>query len=293
MMKDLSVEEVAERRAELRRMRELTFRAETKAKRVAKIKSKAYRRIQRKAKEKLMAKLNAGADSELDEEESRLKAEIERARERATLKHKNTGKWAKAMKARNELDEDQRRDITEMLDRGDRLRRRIHGHGSGSEVESDDSSSDDDLDGEEGIAKVKASAFAELQKLQDAETDDDKSLGKQKAKSVFQMKFMKDAAARQNREADKMIDDFSKEMGLMPENSDEEVETTEDVALAPVERINGRMVFHPGPQVCFYLITSIPILVPNSLLFVFRRDNKLEKLCAPLPHHPPFRRRLL
>src|SRR3981189_1500018 len=94
-MNHLSVEEVAARRAEVRKMRELMFRAEIKAKRVAKIKSKTYRRVKKK--------------------------------ERASLRHKNTGKWAKAMKGRHELDEDQRKDITEMLDRGERLRRKIHG----------------------------------------------------------------------------------------------------------------------------------------------------------------------
>src|ERR1700761_1991487 len=47
----ISVEEVAERRRELRRMRELMFRAEAKAKRVKKIKSKVYRRLRRKERE--------------------------------------------------------------------------------------------------------------------------------------------------------------------------------------------------------------------------------------------------
>ena len=40
-------------------------------------------------------------DDELDEE-GRMKFEVERARERATLKHKNTGKWAKAMQQRGD-----------------------------------------------------------------------------------------------------------------------------------------------------------------------------------------------
>ena len=62
-MNQLSVEEVAQRGGELRKMRELMFRAEIKARRVGKIKSKTYRRIKRKEKERLGEKINEG-DSE-------------------------------------------------------------------------------------------------------------------------------------------------------------------------------------------------------------------------------------
>ena len=60
-MNHLSVEEVAERRAELAKMRDLMFRAEAKAKRVSKIKSKTYRRIRKKAKAKLASQLGMDA----------------------------------------------------------------------------------------------------------------------------------------------------------------------------------------------------------------------------------------
>lgn len=283
MMKDLTVDEIAERRAELRKMRELTFRAEVKAKRVSKIKSKAYRRIQKKAKEKLMAKLDAGADDELDDEEARMKAEIERARERATLKHKNTGKWAKAMKGRKDLVEDQRRDISEMLDRGERLRRRIQGQASGSEDEGEDSS-DEELNGEEGIIKIKSSAFEELQKLREegVEGDDDLS-NSLNPKSVFQMKFMKDAAARQNREANKMIDDFTKEMGVMPESDDEGTVNAQDDALVPVERVNGRMVFRPGPQVCISFLQLIGAKLDTVSPGLVAGTNEWKSHAPPSP----------
>ena len=54
----ISVEDVAQRRGELRKMRELMFRAEVKAKRVGKIKSKTYRRIKRKEKERTEEKID-------------------------------------------------------------------------------------------------------------------------------------------------------------------------------------------------------------------------------------------
>lgn len=248
-MKDLTVEEVAERRAELRRMRELAFRADAKAKRVAKIKSKAYRRIQKKEKAKKLAKLDNETGEAEDNEEERLKAEIDRARERATLKHKNTGKWAKAMKSRGELDVDQRRDLNEMLERGDRLRRRIQGIGSGSEDDDEDLSDEDDVDADN--SKIKARAFEELSKLQNDQVGDvnTEMFAKKKAKSVFEMKFMKDAEARKNLEVDREIDEFRRQMGNVPMESDNEVDNEKDETLAPVERVNGRMVFRPGPRV--------------------------------------------
>jgi U3 small nucleolar RNA-associated protein 14 len=57
MNQPLSVEEVAQRRGELRKMRELMFRAEIKARRVGKIKSKTYRQIKKKEKERLGEKI--------------------------------------------------------------------------------------------------------------------------------------------------------------------------------------------------------------------------------------------
>lgn len=262
-MKELTVEEVAQRRAELRKMRELAFRADAKAKRVAKIKSKAYRRIHKKERAKLLEKLDAAADG--NEEDNRLKAEIERARERATLKHKNTGKWAKAMRARNELDEDQQRDLNEMLDRGEKLRRRIQGDNSGSDGYGSDSS-DSEFNGDEGVVKIKADAFEELVKLRsDKEINDDEGSDlKRGSKSVFEMKFMKDAAARRNREVDRMIDDFRNEMGEIPVESDRDEAEDESERTANGERINGRMVFKPGPQVC--LSMEVPGTSLNSVL---------------------------
>ena len=47
-MNQLSVKDVAQRRGELLKMREVMFRAEVNARRVGKIKSKTYRRIKRK-----------------------------------------------------------------------------------------------------------------------------------------------------------------------------------------------------------------------------------------------------
>lgn len=226
---DLSVEEVAARRAELRRNRELMFRADVKAKRVAKIKSKAYRKIRRREREKV------DEEEDSDDEGSNLKREVERARERATLRHKNTGKWAKQAKGRAEFDEDggSRAAIEEMLAKGETLRRKIQGKGSDDESDG----SDDGLDDEE----IRQRAFDELERL----NQEDKEAAAETegtAKGVWQMKFMTDAMSRKQGEADKEADDFVKEMNGI-EDVAEEADPSSGVA---VTRAGGRAVYRPG-----------------------------------------------
>ncbi|KAJ4473028.1 Utp14-domain-containing protein [Lentinula aciculospora] len=248
----ISVEDVADRRRELRRMRELMFRAEVKAKRVKKIKSKVYRRLKRKEKEAVDGHDNDG-DEELTEEH-RLKMEMERARERATLKHKNTGKWAKKMMSRGGYREGDdgddirsgRQEIEEMLSRGEKLRRKIQGGGS----DDDASQSEDDDEEEEDPDAGVESAFNELRALtKDDHADSVESEGK-KGKSVFEMKFMKDAMARRQTETNRSVDDFIKEMGGDEgQHSDSEAEFTQDhPAGFIVSRTGGRIVLKPAAR---------------------------------------------
>ncbi|KZT08788.1 Utp14-domain-containing protein [Laetiporus sulphureus 93-53] len=247
-MNHLTVEEVKARRAELAKMRELMFRADAKAKRIAKIKSKTYRRLKKKDRARMAEKLGENEQDD-DDEEVRLEREIERARERATLKHKNTGKWAKAMKARGELDEDQRRDIAEMLERGERLRKKIRGD-PGSDEENDDEESSEDEDDEGAVERIKANAFEELAGLQGDEVALAEGSEK-KGKSIFEMKFMKNAIARDQRKVDEMVDDFVREMGG-PMDVDEDggeggVDAVEEQPYnTAMSRVGGRTTYRPG-----------------------------------------------
>ncbi|KAG1747704.1 Utp14 protein-domain-containing protein [Suillus lakei] len=236
-MAHLSVEEVAARRAELRMMRELAFRADKKAKRIAKIKSKAYRRIRKKQRERLGGE-DGDEDEDVEDAGARLKADVERARERATLRHKTTGKWAKAMQGREGLDVDQRQAIGEMLERGEKLRRRIQGEMS--DDESEESESDDE---EQDVETIKQGAFEELAMLNASEDGPSADV---KSKSVFNMKFMRDAAARQTREADAAANDFLKEMGGVEQGSDDDASGDGTVTEGPsVQRVGGRVIYHP------------------------------------------------
>ncbi|KAI8988151.1 small-subunit processome [Mycotypha africana] len=130
----LSIEEVEARRKELRMMRELMFRHEIKAKRLKKIKSKSYRKLKRKEKDRVVHQMDEiDHDMEGDEDVA-----LQRAKERMTLKHKNTSKWAKRALARGVKDEGTREAIMEQLRRGDELRRRMEGENSGDESDGED-----------------------------------------------------------------------------------------------------------------------------------------------------------
>ncbi|KAH9056940.1 Utp14-domain-containing protein [Lactarius vividus] len=233
-MNHLSTEEVASRRAEVMKTRELLFRAEAKAKRIAKIKSKTYRRLRRRDKEK---RRDEGTDS--GEPEESLKRQAERAKERATLRHKSTGKWARAMRQKGEMDADQRRDMAEMHGRGEMLRRKIQG-----EPESSESDYDDDGD-DEGLARLKAHVFDELAEIKREKPD----LPKEKSKGVFDMKFMQEAAAREQQEANQQVDDLMNEVEYLdntPRDDEIDGHETQEDPIVTFQRTGGRISLRPS-----------------------------------------------
>jgi U3 small nucleolar RNA-associated protein 14 len=235
-MQHLTEEEIATRRAELRKMRDLMFRAEIKAKRISKIKSKTYRKIQKKERSRQAEKLKEMGLG-VDDETERMKMEINRAKERATLKHKNNGKWAESMRARGELDEDQRKDMQEMYERGERLKKKIAG--VDSEDEGSDESEDDD--GDARLDELAALAKDDLQPV---------SLpGRQSG--LMEMKFMRDAERRDqasNRDAVDSFNDELSKLGLR-QASDEDETTHQRDQMFAISRVGGRVSFNPGETV--------------------------------------------
>uniref|UniRef100_A0A3P9H6F8 UTP14C small subunit processome component n=1 Tax=Oryzias latipes TaxID=8090 RepID=A0A3P9H6F8_ORYLA len=109
-LRAMSLEEAQIRRAELQKARALQSYYEAKARRERKIKSKKYHRVQNKARRKeflkqfdQMVKTDPnGALEELN------KMELARMKERMSLKHQNSGKWArsKAIMQQLELNKD-------------------------------------------------------------------------------------------------------------------------------------------------------------------------------------------
>lgn len=104
----LSMEEIMERRREAAKMRAHQSYKEAKARRLSKIKNKKYHRIQRREKMKQQFKEFELLQKHNPEAALKKLEEIEKARaeERFSLRHKNTGQWARNKQIRAKYDKE-------------------------------------------------------------------------------------------------------------------------------------------------------------------------------------------
>ena len=184
---EITLEEFKKRRGHLAKMRALMFYQERKNHQIKKIKSKTYRRIRKRQRER--AKTADIEDRAQDDEELvrelEEKEEVERMKERMTLAHKNTSKWAKrVLKRGKNVDLDTRRALSAQLKRGDDLLQRMNTTRAGAKGEDDDS--DEDL--------VKAARKVL------AETEGNDKPGEE-AEGLFKLAFMQKGVERQRQQA--------------------------------------------------------------------------------------------
>lgn len=240
---ELSIEEIKARRDQLRYQRELMFRAESKAKRVAKIKSKTYRKLARKRASK-----DGGGQIDLEDLEridpeaaavEREKMERDRARERATLRHgAKSSRWARDKGAEGVELEDRRRAKEDMLELKERLQKKIMGHDEGASSSDGDNDDDDDEDDDEDA--IRSKAFDQLKAL---DKDPKAPLAGAK-KGLMEMAFMKKA---QDREMKKVAEDEKearRDIEHYGRDTDDDDESSDDETM--MERVGGnegRMVF--------------------------------------------------
>jgi len=252
---ELSMGEIKARREKLAYQRELMFRAESKAKRISKIKSKTYRKLARKrAAKEGGGDLNLEDLEKLDPEAAaheREKLERDRARERATLRHgAKSGRWARDQTQGGEGEmEDRRRAREEMLDIKEKLQRKIQGKDEGDSSDSD-SQSDNEDDDEEAIREK---AFNQLSAL-------DKPVQSNGKKGLMDMAFMKKAQDREmkrvaadEKQAREDIENYGNH------NSDDESDDDSDKE-AIMEKVGGnegRMVFAPTKVCPLYILSCL------------------------------------
>lgn len=228
----VSIEQVRERTAQLRAMRDLMFRQEQKAKRIAKIKSKAYRRIHKREREReLERRITEEGEDAI---EKRIRTEAERAKERMTLRHKNTGDWAKKMLSRGQHDLETRQAISEQLRRGDDLQRKILGIDEDSAEESDSAEELEDLLADPNNWGEEAAA-REPPEIR---------------KGVMGMKFMRDAEERQKQLNAQQIAEIMAAIDTGSTEKEVEGLFTADQMAQTVKP--GRKTFTPGDKV--YLV---------------------------------------
>ncbi|KAJ2857852.1 hypothetical protein GGI22_003419 [Coemansia erecta] len=227
-LKSLTPEEVRNRQRELRLMRELMFRSEQKAKRMAKIKSKAYRRILKKDKVRAQDK----AMEKLREEDPEMyamvvdKMAMSRAEERMTLRHKNTSKWAREMSKRSHGDTDTQQALRDQLEQHDALKRKIYDLGSDEELSDYETGTagtkgaleSDDEDDSFSVVKGRASRkiAEEMDALNDELPDDAPH------KSLFDMKFMRSAMERKREQTMKDAQMMRNEFDLLDADFDDD-----------------------------------------------------------------------
>jgi len=208
------------RRGELAKIRALLFYEEQKRHHMNKIKSKKYRKIRKKQRDKLSDKTDAALTSTNDEyaeqqrQEDEEEAEMERMKERMSLAHKNTSKWAKRQLRRGKnVDVDTRRALSAQLATGDEIRNKM------KTIRGDDSESDDD---EESDARLVEKARA---LLSDAE-------GKKESKQegLLAMNFMQKGLERQREQAKEEARQLLEELEANDEFNDDEYRYSDDEA---------------------------------------------------------------
>ncbi|CAG2160014.1 unnamed protein product [Oppiella nova] len=165
IMKAMSLEEAKARHKELQKMRALLSYEEVRLKRQSKIKSKRYHRIlKRERLKKSVEEFEATKKSDpMAAVEKLQELDKLRALERASLKHKNTGKWAKHLKLRSQYDDSAREALTEQLQISNKLtQRRVRFEGD-DDQEVDASDGDDSDSGDDNeVATHKDNEFREL-----------------------------------------------------------------------------------------------------------------------------------
>lgn len=267
---DLTPEEVAERRTELRHQRELLFREESRRKRIAKIKSKTFRKIARKRAGKGEGELDLEQLRALDPEraeEEQIKLEAARAKERATLKHSaKGGRWAQSQQGAGEY-QGKRQELEDMLAQKDRLQRKIQGRDSDDESSMGDVSGDDDDDLED--VDPRTQAFDELESLRARQAALDQEVSETKAGGIYSMKFMQNAALKEKAMVDAAEDQLRRELEEYEDggirDSDDGSSEEDDTG---VQRVGGRIVLTgsgavgmAGPTMPKTTESAVPALV--------------------------------
>ena len=230
---DVKEDEVKARTAELRRMRDLLFHHERKLKRAAKIKSKSYKRVHKKqAAMRADQEAQLGALDRKTAQRLQLRKEMERVRERMTLKHKNTSRWAKHALTQQAKNPSVRAAIAEQVARGEELRQKQLAAGGvvGSDESSDDSSEEDEDSEEEGeeedqedregggLARRRGLRSSPRGLLSSLRGEEDPA---HPEKGVLSMGFMKKAVDRRRSEAAAVLQELEAQLAEEEGSADE------------------------------------------------------------------------
>ncbi|KAF5288774.1 hypothetical protein FQA39_LY15265 [Lamprigera yunnana] len=133
----LTMKEILERRKEMKKMKIIESSKAAKARRQNKIKSKKYHRVQRREKVKNQIKEFEMLQKTNPDEALKKLEEIERGRaeERATLRHRSTGKWARSKQVKAKYDSANRQELAQQLALSRELTQKVEVNDEESDVE--------------------------------------------------------------------------------------------------------------------------------------------------------------
>ncbi|XP_017875647.2 LOW QUALITY PROTEIN: U3 small nucleolar RNA-associated protein 14 homolog A-like, partial [Ceratina calcarata] len=136
----LTLKEIAIKRKEAAKIRAQQSYKEAKARRQNKIKSKKFHRVQKK--EKIKQQLKEFEQLQKTDPEAALEKleqlDRTRAEERMSLRHKNTGKWAKSKQIRAKYDKETRQELAQQLSVSRELTQKLKKPDDSEEGEEDD-----------------------------------------------------------------------------------------------------------------------------------------------------------
>ena len=215
----ITLQEYKKRHGELAKLRALMFYEEQKRHRINKIKSKKYRKIRKRQRDRHQEAENKAAhldDPATAEREQIEREEMDRMKERMTLAHKNTSKWARHVLRRGKnMDVEERRALSLQIAKGEELRRKVMGE------DGDGTLSDDDDEETEESLLMKAREIL----MENEDDEDNDGDGKGKKKGLFQLEFMKRGMeaqrTRAKEEARKLLEELeANEMAAMSSADD-------------------------------------------------------------------------
>jgi U3 small nucleolar RNA-associated protein 14 len=306
----ITKEALEEKNAKLRKMKAMMFYQEQKQKHIAKIKSRSQRKYLKKLKEKNQLSLE-----ELEEidpeaaEKKRLKQELDRVKERASLSHRNTSKWARQQLKRGALaDKSTKMALQEQIRIGRELAqkmKRVDGEEEdadiapkrfdqfGNEISYD---SDDDSDAEEEKMRQELEGLQKEYGL-DNNTEYQDRVGamkrdKEEKKGLFGMAFMQRAENAKKEANKQLLEEMLAEENYDSDDEEAHARAAERARSNEIVVKKGRKEF--GPDSVQGEAAAVPALMPNragvksknafggSLFDVDDMDDVEEEEAAPV-----------
>lgn len=249
-MNGMSVDEAKRRKDRLAKMRALLFKYEERAKKMKRIKSKRFRRRERKAGRRQIDETTAGEE---DSKKARELAEFDRAKERMTLKHRNTSRWAKRqIKKGLNKQSGSKEAVEEQLRIGEELMKRVdRRRADENEVEEEEGAagtSSEGENGEEGKQAEPKTKCEALEVLQSGTPSEELP-----SKGLFSLPFIRRTVEKKRAEAQAAARDVLGQEGGVNDEWEEvtprgqgESECREDVGLTRFEENRMRLTEEGG-----------------------------------------------